>query len=115
MPNHRRGEMAVTIAGRSWTLCLTLGALAEIESHFGVTDLPALGVRLAEGRLGARDIIAIMSAAARGGGMTMDDAGMAMMPADALPQLMDAIITLFAHTFPPEPAVTQNPLPPQGA
>jgi hypothetical protein len=35
MPNRCRGEAAVTFGGERYTLCLTLGALAELEDAFG--------------------------------------------------------------------------------
>ena len=60
MPNPRRGEVALHLAGRCYTLCLTLGALAELEARFGVEDLVALAGRFEGGRLSARDIAKII-------------------------------------------------------
>lgn len=77
--NRRRGEVAATIDGREWRLCLTLGALAELETAFGVDDLGQLAGRFADGRLSARDIIAIVGAGLRGGGATVSDAEVAAM------------------------------------
>lgn len=37
--NRRRGEVAARIDGRDYTLCLTLGALAELEDAFAADDL----------------------------------------------------------------------------
>ena len=49
MANRHRGEIAV-LDGRERTLCLTLGALAELEASFGAEDLVALaGGSRAEG------------------------------------------------------------------
>ncbi|GGK29823.1 gene transfer agent family protein [Salinarimonas ramus] len=73
MANARRGDVAVTIAGRERTLRITLGALAELEDALGAQDLGALAARLAEGRLKARDLVAILGAALRGGGEAIDD------------------------------------------
>ena len=53
MTNRRRGEVALELGGQRYTLCLTLGALAELEDAFGVADLAALGERFAAGRLSA--------------------------------------------------------------
>lgn len=39
MTNRRRGEVAVELGGKRYTLCLTLGALAELEEAFGAGDL----------------------------------------------------------------------------
>ena len=55
MPNHHRGEIFAELGGRSYTLCLTLGSLAELEAAFGAEDLIALAARFETGRLSARD------------------------------------------------------------
>ena len=68
MANRHRGEIDAELNGRQWTLCLTLGALAELEGHFKVDDLPKLAERLASGSLSAGDIQAILLAGLRGGG-----------------------------------------------
>ena len=49
-------------------MCLTLGALADLEEHFAVSDLPALAERLAKKSLGANDVLAILGAGLKGGG-----------------------------------------------
>jgi hypothetical protein len=41
MPNRHRGEIEAELGGERMTLVLTLGALAELESAFGVDDLVA--------------------------------------------------------------------------
>ena len=51
MANLHRGEVAAVLGGRRRTLVLTLGALAELESAFAATDLPALAERFGQGRL----------------------------------------------------------------
>jgi hypothetical protein len=71
--NRRRGEIAATIDGRACVLCLTLGALAELETAFGVDDLGALAQRFSSGRLSARDLMRIIAAGLRGAGMTVSD------------------------------------------
>lgn len=73
MPNAHRGEIEARLGGRTYVLCLTLGALAELESAFGVDDLGALGARFAAGTLSARDLIRILGAGLRGGGTNMSD------------------------------------------
>src|SRR5918912_170784 len=69
MPNRRRGDAAVTIAGERYTLRLTLGALAEMEDAFGAADLTALGERFAAGRLSDRDLVTLLAIALRGAGI----------------------------------------------
>jgi hypothetical protein len=39
MANRHRGEIEAVLDGRPRTLCLTLGALAELEAAFGAQDL----------------------------------------------------------------------------
>lgn len=71
MTNPVRGEVALSIDGRARTLCLTLGALAELEAAFGAADLQALGARLS--RMSARDLIVVLDALLRGGGEAPPD------------------------------------------
>ncbi len=51
MANPRRGEIEAELGGRTFVLCLTLGALAELESRFGEKDLVGLAARIESGRL----------------------------------------------------------------
>ncbi len=71
--NRRRGEFAAVIEGRESGLCLTLGALAELESAFAVDDLSALAERFSSGRLSARDLMRVIGAGLRGGGNAVSD------------------------------------------
>lgn len=68
MANPHRGEIEAELGGDRVTLCLTLGALAELEHAFGVADLKALTDRFQSGRLSASDIMRILHAGLRGGG-----------------------------------------------
>ncbi|UUP18920.1 gene transfer agent family protein [Nitratireductor thuwali] len=77
--NRRRGEVAARLDGREYRLCLTLGALAELEAAFAVADLNALVARLGEGRMAAADIVAIIGAGLRGGGHELSDADVRTM------------------------------------
>lgn len=77
--NARRGELAAMIDGRERVLCLTLGALAELESAFAVDDLTALAERFSSGRLSARDLTRIIAAGLRGGGEAVGDEEVAAM------------------------------------
>ncbi len=45
MVNRHRGEIAAELGGETYTLCLTLGALAEIEHAYGGEDLIAIAER----------------------------------------------------------------------
>lgn len=68
MVNSIRGEVSAQLAGREMTLCLTLGALACLESRFNCADLISLIDRLQSGRLKADDLIDIIHAGLMGGG-----------------------------------------------
>jgi hypothetical protein len=61
-PNRHRGEIAARLDGEIRLLCLTLGALAELETAFGVANLAELAERFESGRLSAGDIIKIVGA-----------------------------------------------------
>ena len=58
--------MVCTLAGEPRRLCLTLGALAELEGAFGCDGWQALAERLR--RLSARDMAEVLGALLRGGG-----------------------------------------------
>jgi hypothetical protein len=79
MVNLQRGEIAAVIGGEERVLCLTLGALAELEARLGAGDLAGLGERFAAGRVSARDLIAILGAGLRGGGNALSDDDLARM------------------------------------
>ncbi|MDP2121740.1 MAG: gene transfer agent family protein [Hoeflea sp.] len=78
-PNRRRGEIAATFDGETRLLCLTLGALAELESAFGVGNLAELAGRFEAGRLSAGDIIRVLGAGLRGAGNAFSDEDVAVM------------------------------------
>jgi hypothetical protein len=71
--NPRRGEIAADLGGKRYVLCLTLGALAELEAAFGASDLVALAERFEQGRISARDAIKIIAAGLRGSGTEISD------------------------------------------
>ena len=79
MANAQRGEIAAIIDGEEKVLCLTLGALAELEARLGGGDLMGLGERFASGRVSARDLIVILGAGLRGGGNAVSDDDLARM------------------------------------
>lgn len=113
MPNRRRGEIAVELGGERYTLCLTLGALAELEEAFGVDDLPALAARFGEGRLSSRDLVKLLAVALRGGGHALTDNEVAALPVDGgIEALAGALGDCLAAAFGSAP---ENPPPPQEA
>lgn len=100
MPNARRGEVALEIGGERYTLCLTLGALAELEDAFGVEDLATLGERFATGRLSARDLLKLLAAGLRGGGHALTDQDVASLPLEGgLEPVAQALADLLVAAF----------------
>lgn len=98
--NRRRGEIAATIDGQERVLCLTLGALAELESAFAVDDLSALAQRFSTGRLSARDLTCVLGAGLRGGGWDVRDGEVAAMTTEGGVSGFAAIVAeLLSVTF----------------
>ena len=111
MANRQRGEIAAELGGRAFTLCLTLGALAELEASFAASDIAGLAARFEGGRLSARDLIRIIGCGLRGGGNALSDeeAG-ALTVAGGLPGYVAIAADLIAATFgaPPNPPQPQE-------
>jgi len=114
MANRRRGEVALHLGDSRYTLCLTLGALAELEDAFGVEDLMALAERFGTGRLSSRDLLRLLAVALRGGGHAMSDAEVARLPLlDGIEPVASAVAELLVLTFgagtpPANPPQPQN-------
>lgn len=70
--NGVRGEVRATLGGTERRLCLTLGALAEIETGLGVAGVEALAARLRA--LSAADLSVVLAALLRGDAMGRDAA-----------------------------------------
>ena len=81
--NKYRGEITASLDGRDWQLCLTLGALAELEAKMGEEDIGALASRFSTGRLSAKDMLAIIAVALRGGGHDVSDTEVGEMRSDS--------------------------------
>ena len=77
--NRHRGEVEATIDGERRILCLTLGALAELETAFGAESLADLATRFSSGRLKSADLTRILACGLRGGGNRLSDADVAEM------------------------------------
>ena len=65
--NGARGEVEAVLAGERVRLCLTLGALAEIETGLGAEGFAGLAERMR--RLSAGDLAGVLEALIRGGGL----------------------------------------------
>lgn len=113
MANRRRGEVPLDLGGIRYTLCFTLGALAELESALGADDLTGLAARFAGGRLATRDLIALLGCALRGGGHALDDEAVAALPlASGLDSLAEALGAALSAAFGQAPVASSKEGPP---
>ena len=82
MANKHRGDIDAVLDGKTYRLCLTLGALAELEDAFGAEDMLSLATRFESGRISSRDCLRIIGAGLRGAGHDMADEAVASMQAE---------------------------------
>ncbi|HRP10789.1 MAG TPA: GTA-gp10 family protein [Terricaulis sp.] len=95
--NKARGEVLLAIDGAPRKLCVTLGALAELEAAFDINSFAELGERL--GQLTAADLIHVLAALTAGGGEAMSAAHLAQAridPAAAAAAVAEAFRAAFA-------------------
>jgi hypothetical protein len=98
--NRRRGEIAAELDGKPHRLCLTLGALAELEAAYAADDLGALVERFSRGRLSALDMIRIIGAGLRGaGGDVLDEDVRRMQAQDGVAGFAAIVADLLTATF----------------
>jgi len=93
MINGVRGEVVARLAGAERKLCLTLGALAEIETGLGVAGMAALAERMKA--LSARDLMVVLAALLRGGGEVALAEGLASAQVDPR-ETAEAVAKAFA-------------------
>lgn len=100
MPNIQRGEIEAIFDGRPRTLCLTLGALAELEAKLDANDLIALTERFESGQISARETIAVLAAGLRGAGGQETDEDVACMKIDGgISAAIGTVARLFGAAF----------------
>lgn len=113
MANRRRGEVPLDLGGQRYTLCLTLGALAELEDALRAGDLAGLAERFAAGRPRTGDLIALLGAALRGGGHALDEAEIRRLPLagglDAVATALGEVLAAaFGEAAPPNPPAARG-------
>lgn len=109
MANRHRGEIDAVFDGKPYRLCLTLGALADLESAFGDEDMLALATRFEKGRISARDCQRIIGAGLRGAGYDVSDHAVASMRVDAgAAGYVDIVARLLSATFAAKPGDTET-------
>lgn len=106
MANPYRGEADLVLSGQTYTLRLSLGALAELEGAFGVEGLSALGERLGAGHISARDVVNLLAPLLRGGGHPLGAQEVSnLVGAADLPAVLKAISASFAAALPQDGAL----------
>lgn len=91
--NGVRGEVVAVLAGAERRLCLTLGALAEIEAGLELDGLSGLAERMRA--LSARDLTVVLAALLRGGGERALADGLDRAPVDPR-EAAEAVAKAFA-------------------
>lgn len=110
MANRHRGETEAELGGRRYTMCLTLGALAEIEHAYGGEDLLAIAERFEQGRIRATDAIRVIGAGLRGAGNVVTDEDVAAMQVDGgAAGYLRIVADLLKATFAVEDTPSKNP------
>ena len=100
MANTHRGEIEAELGGQTYTLCLTLGALAEIEYAYGGEDLIAIAERFEKGLIKATDAIKVIGAGLRGAGQNFKDEDLAKLSvAGGAPGYLRIVAELLKATF----------------
>ncbi len=100
MANAHRGEIEAELDGKRHVLCLTLGALAEIEHAYGGEDLIAIAERFEKGRIGAQDAIRVIGAGLRGAGAAVTDEEVTAMRVNGgAAGYLDIVVRLLKATF----------------
>jgi hypothetical protein len=100
MANTHRGEIEAELNGATFTLVLTLGALAELEHAYGGEDVLSLAQRFEQGRIKATDAIKVIGAGLRGAGhnVTDDEVGRFTVR-DGAAGFMGIVVNLLKATF----------------
>jgi hypothetical protein len=100
LANLHRGEISAELDGKAYRLCLTLGALAELEQVFGNDDMLALAERFENGRIRAGDALRVIASGLRGAGYDLSDGEVAAMRCEGgAAGYVDIVARLLAATF----------------
>jgi len=100
MANPWTGEVELVIDGTARSMKLTLGALAELEQSLQVGSLVDLVQRFESGGFSAADVLALIGAGLRGGGMPISAGVLANAEIDGGPmQAAKAAAQLLARAF----------------
>jgi len=102
MVNAMRGEISAELDGKPWTLCLTLGALASLETKLEVKNLSELSAKFSSGTLSASQVLMIITAGLIGGGHEVHEDDVSQMRVDGgIGGYVEIAARLLAATFRP--------------
>jgi len=109
MTNRHRGEISAVLDGKRQIMCLTLGALAELEDAFGEEDMLSLAERFSSGRIKSSDALRIIGAGLRGAGAVICNEDVARMKVDGgaagyVSIVADLLKATFGHKESDQPA-----------
>ena len=102
MINSLRGEISAELDGEEKTLCLTLGALAYLESELEADNLSELAAKFSSGSLSASELAKIITAGLRGAGNDCTENEVAQMQTKGgASGFVDIAARLLSATFTP--------------
>ncbi|MEH6521400.1 gene transfer agent family protein [Sulfitobacter sp.] len=100
MENRWRGEVVLVVDDQHHRMKLTLGALAELEEELAEPSLMALVQRFETGGFSTRDVLALLCAGMRGGGIQIDPDTLAQAEIEGGPmRAAQAAAELLARAF----------------
>jgi hypothetical protein len=100
MENRWRGEVVLVVDDQHHHMKLTLGALAELEEELTEPSLMALVQRFETGGFSTRDVLALLCAGMRGGGIQIDPDTLAQAEIEGGPmRAAQAAAELLARAF----------------
>ncbi|MGB5863770.1 MAG: gene transfer agent family protein [Sulfitobacter sp.] len=104
MANRWRGEVVLVVDDQHHRMKLTLGTLAELEEDLAEPSLMALVQRFEAGAFSTRDVLALLCAGLRGGGVQMDPEVLEQAEIEGGPmRAAQAAAELLARAFMVEP------------
>ena len=99
MANPYRGEIALSVDGKLYTLRLTLGALASLEARLGAASLSDLMDRLMGGAVSFAEVETVLGAALAAGEKLTAETASTILQRAAPRELTFAYVALMRATF----------------
>ena len=99
MANPYRGEIALSVDGKVYTLRLTLGALASLEARLGAASLSDLMDRLMGSAVSFREVETVLTEALMAGETLTAETAAPILERAAPRDLTSAYVALMRATF----------------